>query len=74
MSQKEYTPEEIERVKKAQEAIQAICQEYQVILDPLMTFSVKGYQIQVDIVPRPEQSRILKPQLRMPIPKTKHQG
>ena len=62
--------EDMERIKKAQEAIDAVCDEYRVALVPQLMI-VQGNIVNhtIGIMPQREESRIIKPQMRKEVEK-----
>lgn len=66
----ELNKEQKERVEKARDAIDAICDEFKVNLVPQMMI-VQGRIVNhsVGILPEPEESRIIKPEMRKEVKK-----
>ena len=62
--QQQLTPDQDKRVKDAKEGIDAVCENYKVVLVPSITltpFGVSGHGI--GIVPQKEENRIVVPQI-----------
>lgn len=61
----QFNEEETGRIKKAQEAIDAVCDNYKVFLVPqMMIVQGKIVNHSVGIVPQQEESRIIQPNMR----------
>ncbi len=59
-----FTPEQEKRIKAAKESIDAVCENYQVILVPSLTLTPFGITDHgVGIMPKKEDSRIMVPKI-----------
>jgi hypothetical protein len=64
MADSPFTPEQEKRISLAKEAIDAVCNNYKVILVPSMTFTPYGITDHgVGIMPQKEESRIMVPKV-----------
>lgn len=59
-----WTQDQKERVKKAQDGLNALLEEYNVMLYPQFVLTPDRTRIQVGIIPKPEQSRVIVPKFQ----------